>query len=84
MFQIIKHILSDPKDRTRIQLVYANIAPDDILLKRDLDKLAAQHPTQLDIFYVIEKEVKICLQFGIIGPLLPFDFIVPFIFVAGP
>lgn len=57
MFQIIKHIVSDPKDKTRLNLIYANISPDDVLLKRDLDRLAAQHPTQLDVFYVVEKEV---------------------------
>lgn len=57
MYQIMNHILSDPKDKTRLHLIYANITMSDILLKQDLDRLAAQHPTRFDIFYVVEKQV---------------------------
>ncbi|GMH32569.1 hypothetical protein BSKO_00403 [Bryopsis sp. KO-2023] len=55
MYQVLTHILSDPNDKTRIQMIYANVTPDDILLQRDLDRLTAKHPMRFDVYYVIEK-----------------------------
>nr|GEY45351.1 NADH-cytochrome b5 reductase-like protein [Tanacetum cinerariifolium] len=43
-FQIIKAILKNPDDNTKVTLIYANVSPDDILLKKKLDMLAASHP----------------------------------------
>lgn len=43
MYQIIKSSLKDPKDRTKLCLIYANIEEDDI---RELSHLASQ-PTRL-------------------------------------
>lgn len=57
MYQVLNHILTDPNDKTRIQLIYANVTPDDILLQRDLDLLASKHPMRFDVHYVIEKSV---------------------------
>ncbi|BBN13705.1 cytochrome-b5 reductase [Marchantia polymorpha subsp. ruderalis] len=52
MFQVIDAILSNESDMTQISLVYANVSPDDILLKKTLDDLAASHPN-FKVFYVV-------------------------------
>ncbi|XP_011622802.1 NADH-cytochrome b5 reductase-like protein isoform X2 [Amborella trichopoda] len=54
MLQVIEAILKNPDDNTQISLLYANISPDDILLKEKLDMLSANHPN-LKIFYTVDK-----------------------------
>ncbi|GMP60078.1 hypothetical protein CsSME_00023093 [Camellia sinensis var. sinensis] len=54
MLQVIEAILKNPEDNTQISLLYANVSPDDILLKQKLDVLAASHPN-LKIFYTVDK-----------------------------
>lgn len=39
-FQIIKAVLRDPEDTTKVALVYANNSPADILLGEELDEMA--------------------------------------------
>jgi NAD(P)H-flavin reductase len=34
MFQVLNAVLKDPKDRTRITLLYGNLTEDDILLRK--------------------------------------------------
>ncbi|KAK4257376.1 hypothetical protein QN277_006971 [Acacia crassicarpa] len=57
MLQVIEAILKNPDDKTQIQLLYANISPDDILLKQKLDFLAASHPN-LKVFYTVDNPTK--------------------------
>ena len=40
-------------DLTTISLIYANVNPDDILLKAELDELAAKHPQRFQVYYVL-------------------------------
>jgi NAD(P)H-flavin reductase len=42
--QVIQAVVKDPQDRTELSLLYANVSPDDILLREELDALAAAHP----------------------------------------
>lgn len=55
MFQITRAILENPKDQTKIHLIYANHTVDDILLKDDLDDFASQYPEQFRVYYVVSK-----------------------------
>ncbi|GFR45811.1 hypothetical protein Agub_g7267 [Astrephomene gubernaculifera] len=55
MLQVIDAILSNPEDKTQISLVYANMSEADIILKDQLDKLAAAHPQQFRVYYVVDK-----------------------------
>ncbi|CAN6457240.1 unnamed protein product [Victoria cruziana] len=57
MLQIIEAILKDPTDNTQVSLIYANISPDDILLKRKLDILSASHPN-FKVFYTVDNPSK--------------------------
>jgi len=53
MLQIIRAALKNPLDLTTISLIYANVNPDDILLKAELDELAAKHPQRFQVYYVL-------------------------------
>ncbi|KAK7330135.1 hypothetical protein VNO77_24321 [Canavalia gladiata] len=57
MLQVIEAILKNPDDKTQISLLYANVSPDDILLKQKLDILATSHPN-LKIFYTVDDPTK--------------------------
>ncbi|KAI9330311.1 NADH-cytochrome b5 reductase 3 [Obelidium mucronatum] len=53
MYQIIQASLKDPQDKTKLNLIFANVAPSDILLKDALDSLAEQHPDRFSVYYVL-------------------------------
>ena len=53
MLQIIRAALKNPLDRTKLSLIYANVNPDDILLKKELDELAAKHSHRFHVYYVL-------------------------------
>ncbi|KAH8960994.1 hypothetical protein BDL97_05G026900 [Sphagnum fallax] len=53
MLQIIDAILSNPNDYTQLSLLYANLSPENILLKDNLDALAHAHPN-FKVFYMVD------------------------------
>ncbi|KAJ3007086.1 hypothetical protein NUW54_g3681 [Trametes sanguinea] len=53
MLQIIRAALKNPLDRTKLSLIYANVNPEDILLKKELDELAAKHSHRFRVYYVL-------------------------------
>ncbi|XP_008808079.1 NADH--cytochrome b5 reductase 1-like [Phoenix dactylifera] len=55
MFQVTRAILENPKDRTEVYLIYANVTYEDILLKEELDGLASNYPTRFKIYYVLNQ-----------------------------
>ncbi|KAJ3274645.1 hypothetical protein HDV01_002487 [Terramyces sp. JEL0728] len=58
MLQVIQRILSDPVDKTQIDLVFANNTEQDILLKDYLDELATKRADQFKVHYVVLKPSK--------------------------
>ncbi|CAN6654149.1 NADH-cytochrome b5 reductase 1 [Trichomonascus vanleenenianus] len=52
MFQIIDAIVKNPNDSTKMNLIFANDTEEDILLKDDIDALAAKYP-YFDVHYVV-------------------------------
>lgn len=53
MLQIIHAALKNPEDTTKLSLIYANVNFEDILLKKELDALAATHPNRFKVYYVL-------------------------------
>ncbi|KAI9572798.1 NADH-cytochrome b5 reductase [Boletus coccyginus] len=53
MLQIIRAALKNPADSTKLSLIYANVNVDDILLRKELDDLAAKHPNRFSVYYVL-------------------------------
>ncbi|CAG8532845.1 5488_t:CDS:10 [Acaulospora colombiana] len=54
MLQIIRAVCKNPRDKTRINLIYANVTSDDILLKDELDSLASEHE-KFSVYYTLDK-----------------------------
>lgn len=52
-FQIIHRALRDPFDSTRLVLIYANNSPKDIMLRKELDKLALDYPGRFQLWYTV-------------------------------
>ena len=52
--QVIKAVLKDTEDATQLRLLYTNVSPDDILLRDELDALAAAHPN-FQVWYTGER-----------------------------
>jgi cytochrome-b5 reductase len=54
MLQVVKAVIRGRAmgDRTEVDLIFANVNPEDILLKEDLDTLAAQDP-KFRVHYVL-------------------------------
>ncbi|KAK9479049.1 hypothetical protein V1514DRAFT_329047 [Lipomyces japonicus] len=53
MLQIIRAILKNPADKTQVSLIFANVNEEDILLKDDLDDLAANY-SNFKVHYVLD------------------------------
>lgn len=53
MLQIIRAALKNPADKTKLSLIYANVNVDDILLRKELDDLAAKYPHRFSVYYVL-------------------------------
>ncbi|KAJ3171950.1 hypothetical protein HDU88_006760 [Geranomyces variabilis] len=54
MYQLIKRILRDPSDNTRVTLIFANRTPADALLFNELQILAAAKPERLRVLYTFD------------------------------
>ena len=44
MYQVILEMLSNPRDKTEIRLIYASRTEEDIILRTELDALATVYP----------------------------------------
>ncbi|XP_030966849.1 NADH--cytochrome b5 reductase 1-like isoform X1 [Quercus lobata] len=55
MFQLTRAILENPKDKTNVHLIYANVTLEDILLKEELDAFAKKFPNQFKVYYVLNQ-----------------------------
>ncbi|KAF3957320.1 hypothetical protein CMV_017659 [Castanea mollissima] len=55
MFQLTRAILENPKDKTNVHLIYANVTLEDILLKEELDAFARKFPNQFKVYYVLNQ-----------------------------
>ncbi|GLT26242.1 hypothetical protein SLA2020_013240 [Shorea laevis] len=59
MFQVARAILENPEDKTKVHLIYANVTYEDILLKEELDGLAAKYPDRFKVFYVLNQPPEV-------------------------
>lgn len=54
MLQLIRHMIKDPKDTTKVSLLFANQTEKDILLRDELEKIEKNHPDRLKIWYTLD------------------------------
>lgn len=53
MLQIIRAIVKNPNDKTKVDLIYANVSAKDILLRDELDSLAKKYPQQFNVLHFL-------------------------------
>jgi len=54
MLQVIREVLSNPDDNTEINLIFANVTEQDILLRDELDALQYLYPS-FRVYYTLDK-----------------------------
>ncbi|KAK9861443.1 hypothetical protein WJX84_008451 [Apatococcus fuscideae] len=54
MLQVAMEVLSNPEDSTEISLIFANQTEKDIILREELDTMAAKHKN-FKVYYTIDK-----------------------------
>ncbi|XP_042409257.1 NADH--cytochrome b5 reductase 1-like isoform X2 [Zingiber officinale] len=55
MFQVTRAILENPKDKTKVHLIYANVTYESLLVGEELDSLARTYPDRFQIYYVLNQ-----------------------------
>lgn len=58
VLQIASAMLRNPRDNTRISLIYANTSVDDILMKEHLDLLERQYPNRFRVWYTVSQDPR--------------------------
>ncbi|KAK7510362.1 uncharacterized protein IWZ02DRAFT_505672 [Phyllosticta citriasiana] len=53
MYQLIRAILKNPEDKTKISLVYGSVSEEEILLKKELEEFENTYPQRFRAFYVL-------------------------------
>ncbi|ORY12451.1 hypothetical protein BCR34DRAFT_512557 [Clohesyomyces aquaticus] len=54
MWQVANAIFKNPEDRTKVTLVFGNISEEDILMKKELERLENTYPQRFRAFYVLD------------------------------
>lgn len=55
MLQVIHAIFKDPHDTTQVSLLYANQTEEDILVRKELEQVAAKHPDRFHLWYTLDR-----------------------------
>uniref|UniRef100_A0A1B6E148 NADH-cytochrome b5 reductase n=2 Tax=Clastoptera arizonana TaxID=38151 RepID=A0A1B6E148_9HEMI len=55
MLQLVRHITKDPNDTTKMSLLFANQSESDILLRKELEEVAAKYPDRFKLWYTVDK-----------------------------
>ena len=53
MIQALHPLLETPGETTKVRLIYGNKSPSEIMLKSELDRLAAAHSDRFEVIYVV-------------------------------
>jgi len=53
--QVLSAIMRDPKDTTKVRLLYANKTSGDILAREMLEKLAAENPQRFSLHLTVDR-----------------------------
>ncbi|TGZ83527.1 ferredoxin reductase-like protein [Ascodesmis nigricans] len=54
MYQLIRAVLKNPSDKTKITLVFGNVTEQDILLKKELQELENTYPQRFKCHYILD------------------------------
>ena len=66
MLQVAREILAKEGAKTQVSLIFANQTPDDIILKSELDEMAAKNPN-FRVHYTVDKKGSAVSYDGSVG-----------------
>ncbi|XP_007954792.1 NADH-cytochrome b5 reductase 2 [Orycteropus afer afer] len=55
MLQLIRHITRNPKDETRMSLIFANQTEEDILVRMELEETSRTHSDKFKLWYTLDR-----------------------------
>lgn len=55
MLQLIRQVTRDPKDETKLSLLFANQTEEDILLRDELEEAVKSHPDRIKVWYTVDR-----------------------------
>jgi len=55
MLQLVRAVLKDPRDKTKMWLLFANQTESDILLRTELEDVAAEYPDRFQLWYTLDR-----------------------------
>lgn len=55
MYQLIKEVLKNPKDSSKLWLLLANQSEDDILLRNELEALQKENPDRFSLWFTVDR-----------------------------
>jgi len=55
MLQLVRQVFKDPEDKTELSLIFANQTENDILLRQELEDIAAAHPRRFHLWFTLDK-----------------------------
>jgi len=55
MLQIIRATFRDPQDKTCLKLLFANQTEEDILLRKEIEEVQAEHPDRFQVWYTVDR-----------------------------
>lgn len=58
MLQLVRYITKDPKDETKLSLLFANQTEKDILLRDELEQVAKEYPDRFKIWYTVDSPTE--------------------------
>lgn len=53
--QLLRKVMNNPEDKTRVNLLFCNSTEDDILLREELEKIANENPDRFKVTYSLTK-----------------------------
>lgn len=56
LYQILHQVTKDKEDKTKIHLIYGSKTYDDILLRKQIDDVAAKFPDQVKVSYFLDEQ----------------------------
>ncbi|QRV86528.1 hypothetical protein RhiJN_14546 [Ceratobasidium sp. AG-Ba] len=55
IFQVLQHSLAQPHENTKFKLIFGNVTPGDILIKEELDEMAAKSNGRFEVMHIISR-----------------------------
>lgn len=55
MLQLVRAVFRDPEDETCLSLLFANQTEEDILLRKELEAVQAEHPDRFKLWYTVDR-----------------------------